>query len=50
MVRSESGLGLGLSITMCLAKQLGTGISIETVVGEGSSFSLTLKDIERTKE
>ncbi|MDP7061893.1 MAG: GAF domain-containing sensor histidine kinase [Planctomycetota bacterium] len=39
-VSRASGTGLGLSIARKQAKQLGVGISVSSIVGEGSCFSL----------
>jgi PAS domain S-box-containing protein len=36
------GVGLGLAISQDLAKGMGGGVSVESVVGKGSTFTLTL--------
>ena len=36
------GVGLGLAISQDLAKAMGGGVSVESVVGEGSTFTLSL--------
>jgi len=41
--RKEGGTGLGLSIAKQIIDQLGEHITVESVVGEGTSFHFTLK-------
>jgi len=40
--RRSGGVGLGLAISRELARRMGGELSVESVVGEGSSFTLTL--------
>ena len=42
ITRRYGGTGLGLAITQTLAEALGGGIRVESVVGEGSAFMVTL--------
>ncbi|MBA2684307.1 MAG: hypothetical protein H0U66_07450 [Gemmatimonadaceae bacterium] len=39
---SEGGIGLGLAISRDLARAMGGDLTAESIVGEGSSFNLTL--------
>ncbi|MEO8835541.1 MAG: HAMP domain-containing sensor histidine kinase [Caldimonas sp.] len=41
---AESGWGLGLAISRRLAKALGATIDVSSVLGQGSTFTLTLPD------
>ncbi len=40
--RSQPGTGLGFAITSALVEQMGSQIVIESVVGEGSSFTFSV--------
>ncbi|MEM8771561.1 MAG: response regulator [Pseudomonadota bacterium] len=40
--REESGLGLGLTITRKLARQMGGDLTVESELGKGSVFTLTM--------
>ena len=39
---SQQGVGLGLAISRNLAVGMGGDITVDSVVGEGSTFTLTL--------
>ena len=41
--RPHEGVGLGLSISRDLASAMGGSLSVESVLGKGSSFTLTLQ-------
>jgi len=41
----EQGLGLGLAITLRMAKRLGQGLHLDSTVGKGSRFWLTLPEV-----
>jgi signal transduction histidine kinase len=43
----RKGFGLGLSISRRLARQLGGDVAVESSVGSGSRFTLTLPDVVR---
>jgi signal transduction histidine kinase len=45
--RSESGAGLGLSLARAIARAHGGDIAVESRVGEGSVFAVTLPSPER---
>ncbi len=45
--RPDEGIGLGLSISRDLATGMGGSLSVESKVGEGSTFTLTLQRGER---
>jgi len=40
--RSSGGTGLGLSIVAAIAKAHGGSVAVESVVGEGATFTVTL--------
>ena len=41
----EQGLGLGLAITLRMAKRLGQGLHLDSTIGKGSRFWLTLPEV-----
>ncbi len=43
---NKQGCGLGLTISKNLANALGGDIFVESEIGKGSKFTLSLKDIE----
>ncbi len=43
MIKSESGLGLGLPISMRLARKIGDGIKLSSVLKEGTHTEFTVK-------
>jgi len=47
--RKSHGSGLGLYLTKTLAKELGIGFSIQSTIGKGCCFSLTLPEQTRFK-
>jgi two-component system NtrC family sensor kinase len=47
--RKQGGTGLGLSITYSLVKELGGDISVESKVGKGTRFTITLPLITERK-
>lgn len=49
-VRGEQGSGLGLAITKRLAEMMGGTIKVDSVVGEGTTFTVTLPRVMRESE
>lgn len=43
---SEGGVGLGLAISRWVAEAHGGDLSIESALGEGSTFSVSLRAVE----
>ncbi|HHJ09352.1 MAG TPA: response regulator [Bacteroidetes bacterium] len=50
LTRKYGGAGLGLAITKNLVKHLGGTISVNSVVGKGTTFNFTIPGIENTFE
>lgn len=48
--REQSGTGLGLYVTMKLAKILGADISLESQLGEGSTFTIHVPNLPESGE
>jgi len=44
------GTGLGLAVTFSLVQRMGGGISVESVEGEGTAFTVTLPVKEQQSE
>ena len=44
LTRPHAGVGLGLAISRDLARGMGGELTVESVVGVGSTFTLTLPD------
>jgi signal transduction histidine kinase len=42
LIASEAGVGLGLAISRQLARAMNGDLTVKSVVGEGSTFTLTL--------
>jgi signal transduction histidine kinase len=42
LTRTTEGAGLGLAISRDLARGMGGDLTVESVVGQGSTFTLTL--------
>ena len=40
--RAQQGSGLGLAISSALCEMMGMQLSVESVLGEGSTFTVTL--------
>ena len=47
-ISEYSGTGLGLSITSNLVKRMGGTIAVESAEGEGSTFQITIENVEVT--
>lgn len=50
MTAQKTGTGLGYSITRSIVKQMGSDITIQSTVGEGSTFSFTVAMADDTLE
>lgn len=44
---NKYGVGLGLTLSKNMAKALGGDIIVESVVGEGSTFTLLIKEMQK---
>ena len=47
LTRAQAGAGLGLAISLDLARAMGGDLTVESVVGEGSTFSIVCRSEQK---